>query len=112
MNKLLAVMAGLVSALIAAGSSQRALADSQATGCGARLTVELTPDVPDVSDPGFLSSLLGNHPAYRLYLLKRDDLTGIELELTGPGPTYRCQRVIETMRKDARVLSIRADFHR
>jgi hypothetical protein len=36
------------------------------TACEARLTVELTPDVPDATDAGFLSSLLTNHPDYRL----------------------------------------------
>ncbi|MGO9852761.1 MAG: hypothetical protein ACLPTM_14250 [Steroidobacteraceae bacterium] len=72
-----------------------------------RLTVELTPDVPNADDAGFLSSLLSNHPEYRLDLLRLDDPSLIELELAGPGPEYLCQSVIETMRKDARVLSIR-----
>jgi hypothetical protein len=30
----------------------------------------------------------------------------LEVELTGPGPDYRCENVIEAMRKDARVQSI------
>ncbi len=75
--------------------------------CHIRLTVELTPDVPNADDAGFLSSLLSNHPEYRLDLLRLDDPSLIELELAGPGPEYLCQSVIETMRKDARVLSIR-----
>jgi hypothetical protein len=74
-----------------------------------RLTIELTPDVPNASDEGFLSSLLSNHPDYRLDLLQLDDPSRIELELTGPGPVYLCQGVVETMRKDARVLSIHVD---
>ena len=75
--------------------------------CDLHLTVELTPDVPDTSDAGFISSLLSNHPEYQLDLLQRDDPSLIELELFGPGPDYRCHDVIETMRRDARVVAIR-----
>lgn len=75
--------------------------------CDLRLTVELTPDVPDESDPGFISSLLSNHPEYQLDLLQRDAASVIELELSGPGPDYRCHDVIGTMRRDARVVAIR-----
>lgn len=77
--------------------------------CDVRLTVELTPDVPDESNPGFISSLLSNHPEYQLDLLRRDDPSLIELELFGPGPDYRCHEVIETMRRDARVVAVRVD---
>ena len=79
------------------------------TDCHLRVTVELTPDVPNASDVGFLSSLLNNHPDYRLDLLQLDDPSRIELELAGPGPAYLCQNVVETMRRDARVLSIHVD---
>ena len=74
--------------------------------CDIQLTIELTPDVPDVKDDGFLSSLLNNHPDYQLQLLREEDASDIELNLSGPGPEYRCKNVIETMRKDGRVLSI------
>ena len=74
--------------------------------CNLRLTVALTPDVPDASDVGFLSSLLDNHPAYRLELLKQIDPSAIEVKLFGPGPGYLCQNVVEAMRRDGRVLSI------
>jgi len=77
--------------------------------CDAQLPVELTPDAPDASDAGFLSSLLTNHPAYRLELLQQIDPSLVELELSGPGPGYLRLNVIETMRKDARVLSIHID---
>jgi hypothetical protein len=79
------------------------------TDCEARLTVELTPDVPDARDGGFLSSLLNNHPDYRLSLLSEIDPSVIELDLAGPGPDDLCQDVIDAMRKDGRVLSIRVD---
>lgn len=82
--------------------------------CDVRLTIELDPDVPNVSNDGFLSSLLNRHMNYRLALLQWDDQDPslIEVELTGPGPEYRCQSVIETMRRDARVQSIRVESTR
>lgn len=87
------------------GNSSRAMAQ-EAVVCEARLTVEVSPSVPQATDDGFLSSLLNNHFAYRLDLVRQHDSSVLELELTGPGPDYRCQKVIEAMRKDARVQSI------
>ena len=82
--------------------------------CDVRLTAELDPDVPNVSNEGFLSSLLNRHFNYRLELLQQDDQdpSVVELRLSGPGPEYRCQSVIETMRRDARVQSIHIESTR
>jgi hypothetical protein len=33
----------------------------------------------------------------------------ILIELTGPGPEYLCQNVVEVMRRDGRILSIHRD---
>jgi hypothetical protein len=66
------------------------------TVCDVRLTVELSPSVPRASDDGFLSSLLNNHFTYRLELLRQDGSSVIEVDLTGPGPSYRCRNVIES----------------
>jgi hypothetical protein len=74
--------------------------------CDMRLSVELTPDVPNPLDAGFLSSLLSNQASYRLTLLDRRPGSVIVIELTGPGPEYLCRNVVEEMRKDGRVLSI------
>jgi hypothetical protein len=74
--------------------------------CAARLAVAVTPDVPDPTDGAFLSSLLGDHPGYQLFLLKRDDDSHVRLQLQGPGPMERCQEVVDFMRKDGRVQSI------
>ena len=71
-----------------------------------RLSVEVTPDVPEPSDAGFLSSLLGDHPEYQLFLLSRDDDTHVSLQLQGPGPVERCRAVVASMRNDGRVQSI------
>ena len=89
------------------GGPSTAAADE--TVCEVRLTVELSPGVPRTSDDGFLSSLLNNHFAYRLNFLRQDGFSVIEVELIGPGPSYRCENVIESMRKDARVESIRVE---
>ena len=84
-------------------------AAQEAAVCEARLTVEVSPSVPQAADEGFLSSLLNNHLGYRLDLLRQSASSVLELELTGPGPGYRCQNVIEAMRKDARVQSIHVE---
>jgi hypothetical protein len=74
--------------------------------CDEQLTVELTPDVPDPRDDGFLSSLLGSHTGYQLTLRQQPNSSVVVLELTGPGPSYRCDKVVDAMRKDGRVLSV------
>ena len=77
--------------------------------CDMRLTVELTPDVPNPRDVGFLSSLVSNHSSYQLTLQRQLEDSVIVVELTGPGPDYGCQNVIEAMRRDGRVLSVHMD---
>ena len=74
--------------------------------CVVPLSIELTPDVPNPRDPGFLSSLLSNHPGYHLTLRRVSSETDIVVDLAGPGPDDRCLDVIETMRKDGRVLAV------
>lgn len=99
------LLAGLpVAAILLLGS---AAAQAQPPpDCAMRLVVELTPDVPNPQDAGFLSSLLNAHPAYRLNWVKQVDMSFIELDLTGPGPLDRCEEVVDTMRRDGRVLSV------
>ena len=77
--------------------------------CNMRLSIELTPDVPNPVDLGFLSSLLSNQAGYRLTLQGWRPGSVIVIELTGSGPDSRCQDVVEAMRKDGRVLSIQVD---
>ena len=74
--------------------------------CALRLALEVTPDVPNPADGGFLSSLLGNNSGYQLFLLKQVDDTHVSLQLQGPGPGERCQAVVNSMRNDSRVQSI------
>jgi hypothetical protein len=90
---------GLVSALISNTAS------AAVPGvCDVRLTVELTPDVPNPADPGFLGSLLSNQVDYLLSLRRERSDTLLVLELTGPGPD--CRSAIEAIRRDGRVLFV------
>jgi hypothetical protein len=74
--------------------------------CAMRLSLEVTPDVPNPSDGGFLSSLLGNNPGYQLSVQRVVDDTHVDLLLYGPGPMSNCQAVLDSMRNDGRVQSL------
>jgi hypothetical protein len=91
----------LVSVLVSSTASAAAPAS-----CDVRLTVELTPDVPNPTDRGFLGSLLSNQVDYLLSLRRERSDSLLVLELTGPGPDYRCQNAIEAIRRDGHVLSV------
>jgi hypothetical protein len=85
-----------------------AVVDAQTmTNCAMQISVEVTPDVPNPGDGGFLSSLLGNHTEYQLFLLRLVDDTHVDLQLQGPGPDDRCRDVVDSMSNDGRVQSIR-----
>lgn len=92
--------------LVVATQPTRADPPIAAPTCSLRLSLEVTPDVPDPTDPGFISSLLGDNPGYQLYFLGRVDDTHVNLQLQGPGPGERCREVVDTMRNDGRVASI------
>jgi hypothetical protein len=80
------------------------------TACDVRLQVELSPDVANPRDAGFISSLLGNHPDYRLTLQHQDpeNASSVTLALSGPANSAAgCREVVNSMRKDARVVSIK-----
>jgi hypothetical protein len=96
--------AAMLAAVLASHS-----AVASAAVCDMRLSVELTPDVPNPVDSGFLSSLLSNQASYRLTLQGWRPGSIIVIELTGSGPDSRCQDVVEAMRRDGRVLSIHVD---
>jgi len=81
-------------------------AQSAPPTCTLRLRVELTPDVPNPSDPGFVSSLLGNNTDFRLTLMRVIDDSTIDLQLFGPGIIDRCREVVDSIGQDSRVLSI------
>ena len=108
--------ASLTAAAAAAGAALTLLATHTVSAdepvaapqCSLRLSVEVTPDVPNPGNGAFISSLLGNHTDYQLFLLRVVDDTHVNLRLQGPGPDERCQAVVDSMRNDGRVQSIDA----
>lgn len=74
--------------------------------CDMHLAVKLTPDVPNPGDVGFLSSLLNSKTGYELTLQRREAGSVILLDLTGPGHEDSCRQVVDTMRKDGRVVRV------
>jgi hypothetical protein len=104
LRRLLVPGMGVILAVLLGGGGKAEAA--QPGYCDLQLTLELTPDVPNPSDVGFLSSLLSNHPGYELIFQGRRDDSTILTELVGPGPDYLCRNVIRTMRRDGRVLSV------
>ena len=96
------ILGALTLAALAGGHA--AMADP--APCDMRLSVELTPDIPDPRDEEFISSLLDDQVDYQLTLRREASDTDIVLQLTGPGPAYRCQKVLDVIRRDARVQSV------
>src|ERR1700722_6518967 len=82
--------------LVAVLKGNVAAADSAAQ-CDVRLTVELSPEVPNPRDVGFLSSLLGKYPDYQLILSRQRSDFVLDLELIGPDSDYRCQNMVGSM---------------
>jgi hypothetical protein len=76
--------------------------------CDMRLRVELTPDVSNPGDAEFISSLVSSHPDYQLSLARSDleNSSVIALSLRGPGPEAGCRDVVQSMRRNARVVSV------
>ena len=95
---------GVILATLAAVSQAEPIAPPS---CVLQLSLEVTPDVPNPADGGFLSSLLGNNTGYQLFLLRVVDDTHVDLQLQGPGPDDRCRDVVDSMSNDGRVQSIR-----
>lgn len=104
----IAAAANAIAAVLGTLVSLQLSADEPAAPpqCAMRLAVQVTPDVPNPGDSGFISSLLGDHPGYKLFLLKVVDDTDVVLQLQGPGERARCQAVVDSMRNDGRVVSI------
>jgi hypothetical protein len=105
----LCTIIGVALSMLLGMSASNADQPMPAPRCAVRLSIAVTPDVPDPSNSGFISSLLGDHAEYQLFLLSRDDDTHVTLQLQGPGPAERCHAVIDSMRNDGRVQSIRVN---
>jgi len=100
------ILTGTTAALLLAASTVAAQEPAPPQPCVLRLSLEVTPDVPNPSDGGFLSSLLGNNPGYQLSVRRVVDDTHVDLLLWGPGPDTNCRNVVDSMRNDGRVQSI------
>lgn len=73
--------------------------------CDVHVVVHVTPDVPNPGNVGFLSSLVTD-PNFRLTWLGKLSDRDWALELSGPGAPEACEKVIDGMRRDARVVSV------
>jgi hypothetical protein len=87
--------------LLAAGSMAAA---AEPAHCQVKLSVQLTPDVPNARSPGFLSSL-ADDPMFRL-IWAGSTPTRVILQLVGPGPQYRCENEMRRIERDGRVLKL------
>jgi hypothetical protein len=98
-------MAASTALLIACGA---ALAQQSAVprACTLRFVAELSPDVPNPRDNSFVSSLLGDHSGFALYLEHVIDDTHLDMLLVGPGPGRNCRQVLDSIGKDSRIQSI------
>ena len=76
--------------------------------CDMRLRLELTPDVSNPGDVEFINSLVSSHPDYQLSLGRSDleNSSVIALSLTGPDPEAGCRDVVQSMRGNARLVSV------
>lgn len=104
MRSLIAVAA--LAVLSATARIAPAQESDPAPRCSLQLAVELDSDVPDATDPGFLSSLVGNHVNFSLVIERVIDDSNVELQLNGPGSRENCLEVVDAMRRDARVENI------
>jgi hypothetical protein len=96
----------LIAALALSAYSTAHAKSLSPASCELHLAVKLTPDVPDPRDAGFLSSLLSENAGYELTLQRQEADSVIVLDLTGPGQEDSCRQVVETMRKDGRVVRV------
>jgi hypothetical protein len=73
--------------------------------CHARLSLTLTPYVPNPRDPSFLSALSAN-PLYILTWVEGNDSTAV-VDLTGPATDYHCTDEIRRLSKDAHIMDLK-----
>ena len=102
-----ALLAALTGFSLALGLPARSAAQPPAPPCRRQLAVKLTPDVENPRDPAFLNSLLGNNVGYSLtFHDQRNDDARVLLDLSGPGPRYLCDHVVDSIRRNGFVLSV------
>ena len=94
------LVAATLAVALAAGNVEAA----EQGACDVRVAVELTPDVPNARDPGFLDSLMAD-PSFLLTWVSDTD-SGIVVDLTGPGPGERCKDALKELSRNTHVLNV------
>jgi hypothetical protein len=74
--------------------------------CSVRLSLTLTPDVPNPQDPGFLGAMLSNSTGYQLTWISGSD-TQATVQLTGPGQSWQCDQAVNKLSKDAHIVELK-----
>ncbi|HEV7441902.1 MAG TPA: hypothetical protein VGO18_04860 [Steroidobacteraceae bacterium] len=95
------VVGAVLAAVPNTGHSESAIPDR----CHARLSLTLTPDVPNPRDPSFLSALSAN-PLYTITWVEGSDSTAV-VDLTGPATDYHCTEEIKRLSRDAHILDLK-----
>jgi hypothetical protein len=95
-----------LTALLAACGPALAQQPTVPAACTLRFVATLSPDVPNPRDSSFVSSLLGDHGGYALYLEHVIDDTHLDMLLVGPGPRRNCRQVLDSIGKDSRIQSV------
>jgi hypothetical protein len=97
-------VASLFSAVLAIVLTTPAVEAVAKDTCHLRVAVELTPDVPNPSDQGFLDSLIAD-PVFQLTWVSSSD-SGIVVDLSGPGPASRCRSAMKQISTNTHVLNV------
>jgi hypothetical protein len=71
----------------------------------ARLSLKLTPDVPNPRDPTHLSTLTAN-PLYQITWVEGDGTNAV-VDLIGPATDYHCEDEIRRLGRDAHIMDLK-----
>jgi hypothetical protein len=78
--------------------------------CEVRLKIVAQPEATDPQHAALLNSLLSAYPGYRLILQSREVQDhAVVVDLAGPAPRTNCRAVIEAIRRDPRVASVKPE---
>ncbi len=94
----------LIVAVVAAALNTAVALAAPPPSCDVQLSVQLTPDVQNPTDPGFLNSIVAD-PQYRLSWIEGTG-TAATVELTGPGSDERCANGVSRLGRSGYVLNV------
>jgi hypothetical protein len=95
------IAAAALATVFGVGDGRSAVPDR----CHARLSLKLTPDIPNPRDPTFLSTLTAN-PLYQITWVEGDDTTAV-VDLTGPATDFHCEDEIRRLGRDAHIMDLK-----